>query len=72
MAKVIRFPVERASRRGVLKSPYLPVAWLPLAMSGYFWLATADAMLTCWLFASGIPAPRGQSTSHRRAPKHRT
>lgn len=62
MAKIIRFPVERASRAGGPQSLVcMSVAWLPLSMCGYFWLYSTDAILTCWLCASGVPprpAPR--------------
>jgi hypothetical protein len=66
MAKIIRFPVERASRVGVPKSLGMPVAWLPLSMCGYFWLYSTDAMLTCWLCVSGVPVPPKRSRSPRR------
>lgn len=69
MAKIIRFPVERTTRGCVLTVPGMPIVWLPLAMSGYFWLSSADALLECWWLASGIPAPRRRPT--RRAPVHR-
>ncbi|MCH4565139.1 hypothetical protein MKP05_18740 [Halomonas sp. EGI 63088] len=71
MAKIIQFPVERA-RRSVGIQPFpMSLVWFPLAMSGYFWLCSADAMLNYWGFVSGPTGHSGRSPQHRCQPGRR-
>lgn len=71
MAKIIRFPVERVRRHTVFPPSILPLAWWPFAMSSYFWLYSADAMLGCWGITNGTGRNRQRSVHRWRARRHR-
>lgn len=74
MAKIIRFPIERA-RRDVMRERQcipMPLIWLPLALSSHFWFCWTGALLGCMGAVSGSPGRKGQLAKRGGSFKRRT